>query len=92
LKELLRLDRAWLPERPGHSIYIRPYAFASDTSLGVHKTNATTLAVILSPVGPYFKTGAAATPAAGQPWLNSVQCLLVRSGWSHQQLLPAEPA
>lgn len=57
LQHLLRLDRAWLPNRPGHSIYVRPFMFASDNSLGVHQTQKTTLAIIMCPVGPYFKTG-----------------------------------
>eukprot|EP00775_Hariotina_reticulata_P009463 gene9461-9628_t len=54
---LLRLDRAWMPDRPGHSMYIRPYLFASDGALGVHRSDHTTLSVIMSPVGPYFKSG-----------------------------------
>lgn len=54
---LLRLDRAWLPDRPGHSMYIRPYMFSIDGALGVSRSNHTMLSVILSPVGPYFKSG-----------------------------------
>lgn len=29
LKQLLLVDRSWLPAREGYSIYIRPFAFAS---------------------------------------------------------------
>eukprot|EP00878_Enallax_costatus_P010474 GHUV01010936.1.p1 GENE.GHUV01010936.1~~GHUV01010936.1.p1 ORF type:complete len:423 (+),score=111.92 GHUV01010936.1:1019-2287(+) len=57
IMELLRVDRAWLPTRPGHSMYIRPFMFGSDGALGVHRSNQSTLMVILSPVGPYFKSG-----------------------------------
>lgn len=57
--QLLGVDRAWLPTRPGDSMYIRPYMFGSDGALGVHRSNETTLAVIMSPVGPYFKSGRA---------------------------------
>jgi hypothetical protein len=57
LMALLRVDRAWLPTRPGHSLYIRPFAFGSEGALGVHASSSTTLAVILSPVGPYFSSG-----------------------------------
>jgi branched-chain amino acid aminotransferase len=66
VKVLLRLDRAWLPDRPGHSMYIRPFMFSSDGALGVSPSRATTLSVILSPVGPYFKSGA---DSAGSWWL-----------------------
>uniref|UniRef100_A0A383W5S4 branched-chain-amino-acid transaminase n=1 Tax=Tetradesmus obliquus TaxID=3088 RepID=A0A383W5S4_TETOB len=60
VKALLRLDRAWLPDRPGHSMYIRPFMFSTDGALGVSPSKATALSVILSPVGPYFKSGVAA--------------------------------
>ncbi|KAF8073223.1 Srpra [Scenedesmus sp. PABB004] len=56
---LLRVDRGWMPARPGHAMYIRPFLFGSDGALGVHASSRTTLAVILSPVGPYFPSGAA---------------------------------
>jgi hypothetical protein len=59
VKALLRLDRAWMPDRPGHSMYIRPFMFSTDGALGVSPSRATTLSVILSPVGPYFKSGGA---------------------------------
>lgn len=57
VKALLRLDKAWMPDRPGHSMYVRPYMFSHDGALGVHRSSASTLAVIMSPVGPYFKSG-----------------------------------
>lgn len=57
LKALLKLDKAWIPNRPGHSMYVRPYMFSHDGALGVHRSSASTLAVIMSPVGPYFKSG-----------------------------------
>lgn len=56
-KKLLRLDKAWIPRRPGHSMYVRPFMFSHDGALGVHRSSASTLAVIMSPVGPYFKSG-----------------------------------
>lgn len=57
LKQLLLVDRSWLPAREGFSIYIRPFAFASSGVLGVAKPGRTTLSILLSPVGPYFPTG-----------------------------------
>jgi hypothetical protein len=57
VKALLKLDKAWMPDRPGHSMYVRPYMFSHEGALGVHRSSASTLAVIMSPVGPYFKSG-----------------------------------
>ena len=59
LKELLRTDRGWLPAAEGYSLYVRPFAFSSAHTLGVARPTRSTLAVMLSPVGPYFATGAA---------------------------------
>ncbi|GAB4819863.1 hypothetical protein N2152v2_006909 [Parachlorella kessleri] len=57
IKELLRVDRAWLPAKEGYSIYIRPFMFSSAHVLGVAKTTRSMVSVVLSPVGPYFPTG-----------------------------------
>ena len=37
LKELLRIDKSWLPDQEGYSMYIRPFAFSSAHSLGITK-------------------------------------------------------
>lgn len=63
VKALLKLDKAWMPDRPGHSMYVRPYMFSHEGALGVHRSSASTLAVIMSPVGPYFKSGGYAVQA-----------------------------
>jgi hypothetical protein len=110
MKQLLRVDRAWLPKERGYSIYIRPFAYANSHTLGeqagrrclrpsrarpparplpgpwprqpaagrarprqparpppgpparrpaagVHRTDRTAISIVLSPVGPYFKSG-----------------------------------
>jgi branched-subunit amino acid aminotransferase/4-amino-4-deoxychorismate lyase len=64
LKELLRVDRRWLPDREGYALYVRPFMFSSSHSLGVGRPERSTLAIMLSPVGPYFATGARAPPCA----------------------------
>ena len=52
------MDRQWLPEREGYSLYVRPFMFSSAHTLGVGRPTRSTLAITLSPVGPYFATGA----------------------------------
>ena len=43
LKELLRIDKGWLPDQEGYSMYIRPFAFSSAHSLGITKPSRYTL-------------------------------------------------
>jgi branched-subunit amino acid aminotransferase/4-amino-4-deoxychorismate lyase len=50
LKALLRIDRRWLPSREGYSIYIRPFAFSSASTLGVQRPTRTTLLIAMAPV------------------------------------------
>lgn len=57
LMGLLRLDRAWLPEKAGYSLYLRPFMFSSAFTLGVAPPSRTTLAIIMCPVGSYFSSG-----------------------------------
>ncbi|MEJ7663270.1 MAG: aminotransferase class IV [Hymenobacter sp.] len=39
LRELVKLDAAWVPGAPGSSLYIRPFMFATDGFLGVRPSN-----------------------------------------------------
>jgi branched-chain amino acid aminotransferase len=57
LKELVKLDQDWIPTKPGHSLYIRPVAFATDAALGVKPGENYKFVIILSPVGPYYPEG-----------------------------------
>ncbi len=57
LKELLLLDKDWIPKKKGTSLYIRPFVFATDSFLGVHVSNTYRFMIITSPVGAYYKEG-----------------------------------
>jgi branched-chain amino acid aminotransferase len=57
IKELLRIDKDWIPSEAGYSLYIRPTAIATQRSLGVGQSDSALLYCIASPVGPYYKTG-----------------------------------
>src|SRR5260370_17490107 len=54
VKELVRLDRDWIPHREGGSLYVRPTYFRVDDTLLVRPANRFRLIVMTSPVGPYF--------------------------------------
>ena len=56
MRELINLDRNWIPAMPDHSLYIRPFMFATDAVLGVKPSDTYQFMIILSPTGPYFST------------------------------------
>ncbi len=57
LKELVLLEKDWIPDAPGTSLYIRPTMIASEAFLGVNSAKEYLFYIILSPVGAYFKAG-----------------------------------
>ena len=54
---LLQHDHAWVPAAADHSLYLRPFMFASDVGLGVHQGGEVTFLLIASPSSSYFKHG-----------------------------------
>ena len=57
VKELVLLDRYWLPTSEGTAIYIRPTMIATEAALGVQPSATYLFFIVLSPVGPYYKEG-----------------------------------
>ena len=57
IKQLLRIDESWVPQKDGYSLYLRPTAIGISPTLGVKASDQVKLYVICSPVGPYFKDG-----------------------------------
>lgn len=57
LEELVRVDERWVPNSEGCSLYIRPFIFANDASLGVRAGNEYVFVIIMSPVGAYYEEG-----------------------------------
>ena len=57
LKELLTLEKDWVPSAPGTSLYIRPTIIATDPFLGVRASHTYRFFIILSPVGAYYAEG-----------------------------------
>ena len=54
LKQLLDLDRNWIPSKEGTALYIRPYMFATESALGVHPSISYKFIIITCPVGAYY--------------------------------------
>lgn len=61
LRELLLIEKDWIPNKPGTSLYIRPNLFGIDDKLGVSSANHVMLNIICSPSGTYYANGVAPT-------------------------------
>ena len=57
LKELINVDREWIPKTEGTSLYIRPFIISTQASLGVHSSETYKFMIIMCPVGSYYKEG-----------------------------------
>lgn len=57
LKELLEIDKEWIPNEPGTSLYIRPFMIGTEAHLGVSPSKTYSFMIIMSPVGSYYKEG-----------------------------------
>ncbi|MDR0919607.1 MAG: branched chain amino acid aminotransferase, partial [Oscillospiraceae bacterium] len=57
LKELIKLEKDWVPKSDGASLYIRPFIIAADEFLGVAPSKTYKFITILSPSGAYYATG-----------------------------------
>jgi branched-chain amino acid aminotransferase len=54
MRQLVKLDSNWIPSKPEHSLYIRPFMFSSDEVIGVKPSDNYKFLIILSPTGPYY--------------------------------------
>lgn len=57
LETFVSLEQDWTPSAEGTSLYLRPFMFGNDESLGVHAVHNATYMIIASPVGSYYKEG-----------------------------------
>ena len=57
VSELVKLEKRWIPEEIGTSLYIRPVVIATEPVLGVKPSSSYLFYIILSPTGAYFKEG-----------------------------------
>ncbi len=54
LRELISLDRDWVPAKEGSSLYIRPFMFSADEYIGIRPSQRFTFMIILSPTAAYY--------------------------------------
>ena len=54
MKELLKLDQEWVPAGGFNSLYIRPFAFATDEYIGIRPSDTYRFMIITAPAGKYY--------------------------------------
>ena len=57
LLTFVKHEQDWTPSAEGTSLYLRPFLFGNDETLGVHAVSNATFIIIASPVGSYYKEG-----------------------------------
>lgn len=54
MRQLVELDKAWIPTGENTSLYIRPFMLAVDEFIGVKPAEKFMFIIITSPAGPYY--------------------------------------
>lgn len=54
LLAFVKTDQNWVPDGEGHSLYIRPFVFASEARFGVKIAEEYMFVIFGGPVGPYY--------------------------------------
>jgi branched-chain amino acid aminotransferase len=57
MKQLVALERDWIPRTEGCALYIRPTMIATDPFLGVRPSDTYLFYIIVGPVGAYYPKG-----------------------------------
>ena len=57
LNDFVKLEQDWVPSKAGTSLYLRPFEFGNDETLGLHTIQRARYVLIASPVGSYYKEG-----------------------------------
>jgi len=79
LKQLIEIEKEWVPKTTGTSLYIRPTIIAMDPFVGVRASHTYRFFIILSPVGAYYKEGF--NPV--KIWVTKEHVRAVRGGVGH---------
>jgi branched-chain amino acid aminotransferase len=57
IRKLVWIDREWIPQAGGSSLYIRPAMIATESALGVHPSTEYLYFIVTGPVGAYYARG-----------------------------------
>lgn len=54
IQKIVDIDREWVPSKEGHSLYIRPFMFATDDFIGIKPSDTYKFIIFTCPVGAYY--------------------------------------
>ncbi|MGN1343702.1 MAG: branched-chain amino acid aminotransferase [Traorella sp.] len=54
---LVKVEKDWVPEGVGKSLYLRPFMYATEAGVGVHASLSYQFIIIASPVASYYENG-----------------------------------
>lgn len=54
IQKIVDIDREWVPSKEGHSLYIRPFMFATDDFIGIKPSDTCKFIIFTCPVGAYY--------------------------------------
>jgi branched-chain amino acid aminotransferase len=51
---LIDMEKEWIPQQVGSAMYIRPFMYATDETIGVKASDTYRFIIFVMPVGPYY--------------------------------------
>jgi len=54
LKQLVAMDKAWIPPQNGSALYLRPFMYADEAFIGMRAATSYKFIIMASPAGPFF--------------------------------------
>jgi branched-chain amino acid aminotransferase len=54
VRKLVEVDSNWIPNKPGYSLYIRPFMFGTDEFVGIRPSETYKFIIFTCPVGAYY--------------------------------------
>ena len=54
LKQLVAMDKAWIPPQDGSALYLRPFMYADEAFIGMRASTSYKFIIMASPAGPFF--------------------------------------
>jgi branched-chain amino acid aminotransferase len=54
LKEIVNMERGWIPPQEGSALYLRPFMYATEPFIGMRAATSYHFIIIASPAGPFF--------------------------------------
>ncbi len=54
VRKIVEVEKNWIPEKEGYSLYLRPFLFATDEFIGIRPSETYKFVIFCCPVGAYY--------------------------------------